>query len=177
MSEISFVLMGSNMGDRISVMNMAVDIIEARCGKIVSMSSLYESEPWGFEAEQNFINRAICIETNLPAHELLNELLRIELELGRKRNVIEKSSGAGSNSKVYESRPIDLDVIYYGDMINDDEDLILPHPRMHLRRFVLEPLCEIAPDFMHPVINHTNKEILEECPDNSCVSRFDVDNI
>lgn len=158
MKELSFVLLGSNMGDRIAILNNAIDIIECRCGRIVKKSSLYESEPWGFDAEQNFLNQAICVETELSAHDLLKELLNIEKELGRKRY---------ENKKGYESRPIDLDVIYYGDMINDDEDLILPHPRLHLRKFVLMPLCEIAADFIHPVFNKTNLELMEVCNDTS----------
>ena len=151
MSEFSYILLGSNMGDKLTLLNNAIEIIGSRCGKVIKKSSLYESEPWGFDAEQNFINQAICVETELSAHELLRELLSIEIELGRDRS---------RHYETYVSRPIDLDVIYYGEMINDDRELILPHPRLHLRRFVLEPLCEISSDFIHPVFNVTNKELL-----------------
>ena len=161
--EKSYVLLGSNMGDRTSILEEARNMIEARCGKIIKMSSLYESEPWGFDAEQNFINQAICVETELSAHELLRELLSIEIELGRDRS---------RHYETYVSRPIDLDVIYYGEMINDDRELILPHPRLHLRRFVLEPLCEISSDFIHPVFNVTNKELLDRCEDEGIVVRY-----
>lgn len=161
--EKSYVLLGSNMGDRTSTLEEARNMIEARCGKIIKMSSLYESEPWGFDAEQNFINQAICVETDLSAHELLRELLSIEIELGRDRS---------RHYETYVSRPIDLDVIYYGEMINDDEDLILPHPRLQLRRFVLEPLCEIASNFVHPVLKKTNIELRDVCPDTSDVSLY-----
>ena len=161
--EISYVLLGSNMGDRTSILEEARNMIEARCGKIIKKSSLYESEPWGFDTDQNFINQAICIETKLSAHDLLKELLNIESELGRVRN---------KNQIGYASRPIDLDVIYYGNMINDDNDLVLPHPRLHLRRFVLEPLCEISSDFIHPVFNVTNKELLDRCEDEGIVVRY-----
>ena len=156
MSKFSFVLMGSNMGDRVAILNEAVEMIKNRCGKIVKKSSCYESEPWGFDTEQNFINQAICVETDMSAHDFLKSLLKIEAELGRVR----KEGVVG-----YQSRPIDLDVIYYGDMVNDDEMLVLPHPRLHLRRFVLKPLCDIAPDFVHPVLIKTNKELLDECVD------------
>ena len=163
MSEFSYILLGSNMGDKLTLLNNAIEIIGSRCGKVIKKSSLYESEPWGFDAEQNFINQAICVETELSAHELLRELLSIEIELGRDRS---------RHYETYVSRPIDLDVIYYGDMINDDEDLILPHPRLQLRRFVLEPLCEIASDFVHPVLKRTNIELRDVCPDTSDVSLY-----
>lgn len=161
--EKSYVLLGSNMGDRTSILEEARNMIEARCGKIIKMSSLYESEPWGFVSDEYFVNQAICIETELSAHDLLKELLQIESELGRVRN---------DNNIGYASRPIDLDVIYYGDMINDDDFLSLPHPRLHLRRFVLEPLCEIASDFKHPNLKLTNKELLEKCNDECKVYRI-----
>ena len=163
MSEFSYILLGSNMGDKLTLLNNAIEIIGSRCGKVIKKSSLYESEPWGFDAEQNFINQAICVETELSAHELLRELLSIEIELGRDRS---------RHYETYVSRPIDLDVIYYGEMINDDEDLILPHPRLQLRRFVLEPLCEIASDFVHPVLKKTNIELRDVCPDTSDVSLY-----
>lgn len=163
MSEFSYILLGSNMGDKLTLLNNAIEIIGSRCGKVIKKSSLYESEPWGFDAEQNFINQAICVETELSAHELLRELLSIEIELGRDRS---------RHYETYVSRPIDLDVIYYGDMINDDEDLILPHPRLQLRRFVLEPLCEIASDFVHPVLKKTNIELRDVCPDTSDVTLY-----
>lgn len=158
--EKSYVLLGSNMGDRTSILEEARNMIEARCGKIIKISSLYESEPWGFVSDENFINQAICVETDLSAHELLRELLSIEIELGRDRS---------RHYETYVSRPIDLDVIYYGEMINDDRELILPHPRLQLRRFVLEPLCEIAPDFIHPVFKVSNKVLLERCCDDGKV--------
>jgi 2-amino-4-hydroxy-6-hydroxymethyldihydropteridine diphosphokinase len=156
MKGLSFILLGSNMGNREEFLNEAIAMIELRCGKLVLQSSLYESEPWGFETEHLFLNQAIEIESELGPHDLLKELLAIEAELGRKRK---------ENHIGYESRPIDLDIIYYDDLINDDEDLILPHPRLHQRRFVLTPLCEIAPDFVHPVFKVSNKVLLERCED------------
>lgn len=163
MSEFSYILLGSNMGDKLALLNNAIEMIECRCGKVIKKSSIYESEPWGFVSDEYFVNQAICIETELSAHDLLKELLQIESELGRVRN---------ENNIGYASRPIDLDVIYYGDMINDDDFLSLPHPRLHLRRFVLEPLCEIASDFKHPNLKLTNKELLEKCNDECKVYRI-----
>ena len=156
MKGLSFILLGSNMGNREELLGEAIELIELRCGKVVLKSSLYESEPWGFDAENLFLNQAIAIESALAPYDLLKELLTIEAELGRKRK---------ENHVGYESRPIDLDIIYYDDIVNDDKDLTLPHPRLHQRRFVLTPLCEMAPDFIHPVFKVSNKVLLERCED------------
>lgn len=163
MTRFSFILLGSNMGDREVVLDNAIKEIEKRCGRIVNKSSLYESEPWGFDTDLYFLNQAIAVETELEPHDLLKELLTIEAELGRRRN---------ENHIGYESRPIDLDIIYIDDMINDDEDLILPHPRMHLRRFVLVPLSEISPDFVHPILRESNSTLLDRCEDQSEVRLY-----
>ena len=163
MTRLSFILLGSNMGDREVVLDNAIKEIEKRCGRIVNKSSLYESEPWGFDTDLYFLNQAIVVETELEPHDLLKELLTIEAELGRRRN---------ENHIGYESRPIDLDIIYIDDMINDDDDLILPHPRMHLRRFVLVPLSEISPDFVHPILRESNSTLLDRCEDQSEVRLY-----
>lgn len=163
MTRLSFILLGSNMGDREVILDMAIKEIEKRCGRIVKKSSLYESEPWGFDTDLYFLNQAIAVETELEPHDLLKELLTIEAELGRKRT---------ENHIGYESRPIDLDIIYIDDLVNEDDDLILPHPRLHLRRFVLVPLCEISPDYVHPILKETNSSLLEKCEDNSEVILF-----
>lgn len=163
MTRLSFILLGSNMGDREVVLDNAIKEIEKRCGRIVNKSSLYESEPWGFDTDLYFLNQAIAVETELEPHDLLKELLTIEAELGRRRN---------ENHIGYESRPIDLDIIYIDDMINDDDDLILPHPRMHLRRFVLVPLSEISPDFVHPILRENNSTLLDRCEDQSEVRLY-----
>lgn len=163
MTRFSFILLGSNMGDREVVLDNAIKEIEKRCGRIVNKSSLYESEPWGFDTDLYFLNQAIAVETELEPHDLLKELLTIEAELGRRRN---------ENHTGYESRPIDLDIIYIDDMINDDDDLILPHPRMHLRRFVLVPLSEISPDFVHPILRESNSTLLDRCEDQSEVRLY-----
>lgn len=163
MKGLSFILLGSNMGNREELLSEAIELIELRCGKVVLKSSLYESEPWGFDADNLFLNQAIAIESVLSPHDLLKELLTIEAELGRKRK---------ENHIGYESRPIDLDIIYYDDIINNDEELILPHPRLHLRRFVLTPLCEIAPGFIHPVFKESNEVMLERCEDSLGVKKI-----
>lgn len=156
MSYKSFILLGSNVGDRELLIDAAIDNIVDRCGSVVGKSSLYESEPWGFESEFNFLNQVIMIETVLEPHELLRRVLQIEIELGRDR--LTKYEG-------YVSRPIDIDILYYDDYVTDTVDLTVPHPRLHLRSFTLLPLCEIAPDFEHPVFRKRNSELLNECKD------------
>lgn len=160
MRGLSFILLGSNLGERELLLEKAVEMITVSCGELLSMSRLYESEPWGFESENNFLNQVIMIKTDRGPHDLLKELLSIEAELGRRR--LEGVVG-------YQSRPMDLDILYYDDLIIDDSDLILPHPRLHLRRFTLLPLCDIAPDFVHPLLQMTNKKLLDECNDISDV--------
>ena len=156
MIEHSFILLGSNLGERESLLKTAIEMIGESCGKVLLCSKIYETEPWGFVAENNFLNQVVMIETSLEPHVLLKELLSIEAVLGRQRD---------ENKKGYSSRPMDLDILYYGDMIVNDADLILPHPRLHQRRFTLLPLCDIAPKFEHPLFKKTNEILLEECED------------
>lgn len=159
----SFILLGSNLGEREQLLKEAIAMIGESCGEVVSCSDIYETEPWGFVAENNFLNMVVKLETKLSPHDLLKELLSIEAVLGRRRD---------ANVKGYASRPMDLDILYYDDMIINDEDLVLPHPRLHLRRFTLLPLCDISSDFEHPILKKTNKTLLEECEDTSQVLKL-----
>ena len=159
--EKCYVLFGSNMGDKEAIFAQACLYINNRCGRVVKVSTAYESEPWGFEAEEWFLNRVIVLETALSPMDLLQQLLDIERELGRVRH---------PEIKGYTSRTADLDLLYYGSRIIQTEALTVPHPRLHLRRFALVPLCEVAPYFKHPVFKLTQEELLEQCPD-GCVVR------
>ena len=162
-SENVFILLGSNLGDREMLVNQACKMIGERCGEIVDKSSLYESEPWGFQSEQWFLNQVVVMETALKPDELMSTLLSIEKELGRDRSV--KYDG-------YVSRPIDLDILYFGDKIIETQMVTAPHPRLHQRRFTLLPLCEIAPDFVHPLLKMTNTQLLESCQDSGNVNIY-----
>lgn len=162
MTSFSLILLGSNLGDRKHIIDNAVEMIGDRCGLVVDRSSLYETAPWGFDSDNNFLNLVIGIETAMEPHQLLAGLMQIESELGRVRHDVEG----------YESRPIDLDILYYGDKVIEDDVLILPHPRLHMRRFVLVPLSEIVPDFVHPVFKKTSIELLDECVDGSEVNLY-----
>ena len=155
-SETVFVLLGSNLGDRELLVNQASKMMRERCGKIVAKSRLYESEPWGFKSEHWFLNQVVKIETALSPDDLMKELLDIEKELGRDRSVPHEG---------YVSRPMDLDILYFGNKIIDTQMVIAPHPRLHERRFTLLPLCDVAPDFVHPVMKKTNLQLLDECQD------------
>ena len=158
--ETCYVLFGSNMGDKDKVFEEACLLINNRCGRIVAMSSAYESEPWGFEAEEWFLNRLVVVETELGPETLLAELLGIEAELGRVRH---------PEKQGYASRTADLDILYYGDRVIRKASLTVPHPRLHLRRFALVPLCELVPELVHPVLQATQRELLLHCPDESKV--------
>lgn len=157
-------LFGSNMGDKNEIFAQACLLINNRCGQIVAVSSAYESEPWGFEAEEWFLNRLIVVETDLEPEEMLRQLLEIEKELGRVRH---------PEAEGYTSRTADLDILYFGNRITVSDNLIVPHPRLHQRRFALVPLCELVPDFVHPVFHLTQAELLERCPDDSTVNKMD----
>ena len=151
--EKCYVLFGSNMGDKEAIFDQACLYINNRCGRVEMVSAAYVSEPWGFEAEEWFLNRVIVVETELSPMDLLQQLLDIERELGRVRH---------PEIQGYTSRTADLDLLYYGSRIINSETLIVPHPRLHLRRFALEPLCEIIPDFLHPVFNLSQTQLLEK---------------
>ena len=155
-SESVFVLLGSNLGDRELLVNQASKMIGERCGKIVAKSRLYESEPWGFKSEHWFLNQVVKVETALSPDDLMKELLEIEKELGRDRSVPHEG---------YVSRPMDLDILYFGNEIIDTQMVKAPHPRLHERRFTLLPLCDIAPDYVHPAMKKTNLQLLDECQD------------
>ena len=135
--------------------------INKRAGEIIRSSSIYETEPWGFDDQTSFLNQVLIIDTFLEPHELLDILLRIESELGRKRK-----------SDEYESRLIDIDILFYDNLKINERDLIIPHPRIEERMFVLKPLMEIAPGMIHPVTGLSIKHLYEKCQDKLSVRLF-----
>ena len=142
--------LGTNLGDKEQNLRMSVKKIEERIGNVVSLSAFYATAPWGFSSENSFLNAAVCVATTLLPLQVLEETQRIERELGR----TEKSVNG-----LYADRLIDIDLLLYDDRVMDAEGLILPHPLMTERRFVMEPLSEIAPDVVHPVLHKTMKEL------------------
>ena len=148
-------LLGSNEGDRAFMLEMATAHLNVFVGPIACESKTYETEPWGDfgdEQPQPFLNKALIVDTDLSPHEVLRRALEIEDLMGRERN--EKGH--------YSSRPIDIDLIFYDKEAINTEDLILPHPRAHLRRFVLEPMAELIPDYVHPTLGQTVEELLQK---------------
>lgn len=153
MSKVTL-LIGGNQGDRVGLLQQACKMIAEQIGTILQLSSIYETEAWGFDAEQNFLNQALVVETRLSAHEVLDKALSIEAQLGRVR------TGNG-----YASRTMDIDILFVDDKCIDTPDLVVPHPRIHQRNFVLVPLCEIMPDYVHPKMNKTIANLLKTSSD------------
>ena len=161
-------LIGGNQGDRRALIRQAAEMIRQHVGSVVLASRVYESKPWGRFGEatpQNFFNQALLVETELTAHQVLEEALLIEAILGRLRPQtpgVAIHAVAELPKRVYQSRPMDIDIIFYNDEVINTPGLTVPHPCMHQRRFVLEPLAEIIPDYRHPVLQKTVKELLYE---------------
>ena len=163
-------LLGGNQGDRRALLKQATELIRDRIGAVVSFSRIHETEPWGAFEEadgrqkvENFLNQALLVETSLSAHEVLEEALLIEALLGRLRPATPGQplhAVADVSHRLYHSRPMDIDLIFWNDEVIDLPDLQIPHPRAHLRRFVLEPLAEIMPDYVHPTLGLTVRELL-----------------
>lgn len=161
MSNTSYLILGSNLGNRVSLIEEALEKIQQQAGAITQRSNYYETEPWGFTHNNSFINMVVEIKTQLSPIELLRTLLIIEEEMGRSRK-------AG----IVDARNIDIDILLYGNVILDEPEIIIPHPRMHLRRFTLIPLAEIAGKIIHPRLNKTTKTLLNECQDTLQVNLF-----
>ena len=152
-----YLLIGGNMGERMANLAAARNRINIDCGTITATSSIYETEAWGYKVQPAFLNQALAIETTLEAEKLMKEILKIEMALGRKREI------------PLGPRIIDIDIIYFNDQIIDSNKLTIPHPSMAERKFVLTPLTEIAPSYMHPILLKTNELLLKECGDSSVV--------
>ena len=147
----AYIGLGTNMGDKRGNLIRASALLAERVGDVLALSSVYETEPWGFESENRFLNAVIVLSTPLPPWELLDATLLIEIEMGR----IGKSDGS------YHDRIIDIDLLMVDDLVIRSERLTLPHPLMRERRFVMEPLAEVAPDTRHPVSGETMRELWE----------------
>ena len=146
-----YLSLGSNEGDREMLLRSAIDAIGRLIGPVDGISPLVETEPWGFESPHPFVNASV--ETSLPAMDVLERTQSIERQLGRRRK-----STAGR----YEDRPIDIDLLLYGDLVLTSERLTLPHPLLPERLFVLEPLAEIASQILHPTLGKTIQTLRDE---------------
>ncbi len=163
MPNLAYLSLGSNVGDREHQLRDAIARLET-AGRIVSVSSFYETEPVEFADQSWFLNCAVALETGAAAEHLMTALLEIEQQMGRQR--VQKKG----------PRTIDLDILLFtnptsGDAVIDSPALTIPHPAMHQRRFVLQPLAEIAPEARHPVLKKTIRELLDELPEGQAVRK------
>jgi 2-amino-4-hydroxy-6-hydroxymethyldihydropteridine diphosphokinase len=154
-----YLSLGSNVGDREAQLRDAQSRLST-AGRASKASSYYETEPVDFIEQPWFLNCVVALETSKTPPQLMNAILRIEEEMGRKR--VQKKG----------PRSIDIDILLFGDAVIDSEGLTIPHPAMHQRRFVLEPLAELAPDLRHPALNKTIRELRDALPRGQAVRRI-----
>ena len=150
---IAYLLIGGNLGDRSALLEQAISRIASHCGNINKTSSVYESDAWSSSLQPQYLNQALELSTTIDAAELLTITKSIEIELGRVR------------SEQYAARTMDIDILYFNDVIINTASLTIPHPRISERKFVLVPMNEIAKTHFDPVIKMTVKEMLDVCRD------------
>jgi 2-amino-4-hydroxy-6-hydroxymethyldihydropteridine diphosphokinase len=156
-----YLCLGSNIGDRRAVLNEAKALIIKNIGKVARQSHLYETEPWGKPEQDTFLNQVIMINTTLDPRGLLEEITKIERDLGRERK------------EKWGPRVIDVDILFYGRRVIRDKGLEVPHPELHKRAFVLAPLLEIAPELEHPILKKPIDELYMACTDESDVVQLE----
>lgn len=150
----AYLLLGGNLGNRLQNLQSALSLINSKAGVITKKSNVFVTKAWGNEQQSDFYNQAICVETKMIAIDLLNTLLKVEEQLGRKRT-----------ADKWQARTMDIDILFFNDTIIDSEELKVPHPFIQERKFVLIPMAEIASDFIHPVLKKSIKQLMDECKD------------
>lgn len=159
----AFLLTGGNLGDRFFNLEQARILISQHCGEIIKQSSVYKTAAWGFKEQPDFYNQALQIQTSLSPENLMKKLLLVEEKMGRTRTV------------KMGPRTIDIDILLMNDLIINSPNLTIPHPRLQERRFALTPLADIAPDFIHPVLQKSILELLNECKDDLPVYKISTE--
>jgi 2-amino-4-hydroxy-6-hydroxymethyldihydropteridine diphosphokinase len=150
----TYLSLGSNLEDRIQNLSKARSLLNKRAGEIVSVSGVYETEPWGFTSDMNFYNQVIELHTQLEPVQLLDNIQQIEKDCGRVADKVR-----------FAPRTLDADILFFNDLICNLPGLVIPHPSLHLRRFVLVPMAEIAPGLVHPILKKKISRLLQDCPD------------
>lgn len=157
-----YLLLGSNLGNSKEILDHAVSEIEHDIGDIINASSIYKTKAWGIEDQPDFLNQVVEIESSFSPEVLLEKVNEIEEKLGRVRLI------------KWQARIIDIDILYYGNVIIKSKDLVIPHPENENRNFVLAPMAEIAPDFIHPVLKLPQKKLLKNSKDDLAVDVIDA---
>jgi len=161
-----FISLGSNTGNRFKQLKKSIEQLQNLTGNLIKISDIFESKSWAYK-DADYLNAVIEIETLLSPKKLLQKTQEIEKELGRK-----SKTQIQNGQPVYSSRTIDIDILFYGNKIINSEHLSIPHPLMHLRRFVLKPMMQIAPDYIHPVLKETIETLYIRCEDKSSLTLF-----
>ncbi|GAA4456271.1 2-amino-4-hydroxy-6-hydroxymethyldihydropteridine diphosphokinase [Nibrella saemangeumensis] len=156
-----YLLLGANLGERSATVMKARELIHLLIGPVTRVSALYETAPWGVTDQPSFLNQVLVTETDMSPQRVLDQIQTIEQNLGRIRY------------DKWGARVIDIDILYYSQYVFQSDRLAIPHPYLHQRRFTLVPLCEIAPDFVHPLLAKTNLTLLAECKDQGQVVKLD----
>ena len=154
-----FLGLGSNLGDRELNLKKSIKLLNSKAGKVLNISRIYESEPWGVKNQNYFLNQVIEIETHIDPIDLLNICKNIEYDMGRNPEIR------------WGKRVIDIDILYYQSRVINQKKLIIPHKLMHERKFVMIPLNDLNENHLHPILKITNKEILNNCID-SCKVKY-----
>ena len=157
-----FLQLGSNMGDRNAYLQKARKLITEKIGMIKKRSRIYESVPWGIENQNNYLNQVLELKSKFTADEVLQKILDIENKIGRIRN------------EKWGERIIDIDILFYNDLIIEKEELCIPHIHLHNRKFVLTPLHEISPDYVHPKYRKKVSELMQECKDTEKIEEYEI---
>lgn len=150
---IVYLLLGSNQGDRLKHLDLACEKLSAEVGKITKQSDVFETEAWGYEQQPHFVNQALCIHTELDPENLLNTIKLIEQDAGR------------VDLGKWQMRVLDIDILFYENFVVQTRNLQIPHSHLHKRRFALSPLEQIAPELIHPLLNLSIRQLLNQCED------------